>query len=264
MKIGISNRKVIVQEKNLIKKYNSLETIYPIIENRNCLNELEFEEIPTVPIFDLPIKSSKIICLARNYAAHAKEMGVEAKNLPKKPALFLKPSTSLIGSSENIIIPPQTQDVHHEVELAIIIGKKGKNIPVEEANNYIFGYTILLDITARDIQSIAKKEGMPWFPAKGFDSFAPIGPVIVTKDEIISPQNLDLELKVNGVTKQKGNTKDMIFKINEIISYCSSLITLEPGDIIATGTPEGVGSFTKGDIIEATIELIGTLKVGVL
>jgi 2-keto-4-pentenoate hydratase/2-oxohepta-3-ene-1,7-dioic acid hydratase in catechol pathway len=263
MKIGISNGSVVTLEEKIIKIYPSLSTVFPIITDRTCLNELEFNELNDLPPLELPIKSSKIICLAKNYAAHAKEMGVEPKDLPKNPSLFLKPASALIGPNENIIIPPQTQQVHHEVELAVIIGKEGKNIPLEDSLSYIFGYSILLDITARDIQSIAKKDGRPWFEAKGFDTFSPIGPVIVTSDEISNPQNLDLELKLNGVTKQRGNTKDMIFKIDQIINYCSSIVTLEPGDIIATGTPDGVGPFKKGDRILATIESIGTLKLGV-
>ncbi|MFX0051401.1 MAG: fumarylacetoacetate hydrolase family protein [Candidatus Hodarchaeota archaeon] len=263
MKIGISNGSVVTLEEKIIKIYPSLRNVFPIITDRTCLNELEFNELNDLPPFELPIKSSKIICLAKNYAAHAKEMGVEPKDLPVNPSLFLKPASALIGPNENIIIPPQTQQVHHEVELAVIIGKKGKNIPLEESMSYIFGYSILLDITARDIQSIAKRDGRPWFEAKGFDTFSPIGPLIVTTDEITNPQNLDLELKLNGVTKQRGNTKDMIFKIDQIINYCSSIVTLEPGDIIATGTPDGVGPFKKGDRIEATIESIGTLKLGV-
>lgn len=264
MKIGMSKGSVVTLEENIIKIYPRLGNIFPIINDRTCLNELEFNELSDLPPLELPIKSSKIICLAKNYAAHAKEMGVEPKDLPTNPSLFLKPTSALIGPDENIIIPPQTQQVHHEVELAVIIGRKGKNIPLEESMGHIFGYSILLDITARDIQSIAKKNGRPWFEAKGFDTFSPIGPLIVTVDEITNPQNLDLELKLNRETKQKGNTRDMIFKIDQIISYCSSIVTLEPGDIIATGTPDGVGPFTKGDRIVATIESIGKLELGVV
>jgi 2-keto-4-pentenoate hydratase/2-oxohepta-3-ene-1,7-dioic acid hydratase in catechol pathway len=264
VKIGISNGTIIIQENNVIKRYSGLETIYPLILDINILNKLKYDTLHSLPPLELPIRSSKIICLAKNYIAHAKEMGVKPKNLPSEPSLFLKPRTSLIGPSQKIVIPPQTQDVHHEVELAIIIGKKGKNLPKKSCFDHIFGYTILLDITARDIQSVAKQKGRPWFPAKGFDTFAPIGPLIVTKDEITSPHNLDLTLKVNGILKQEGNTRDMIFKIDEIIKYCSTLVTLEPGDIIATGTPEGVGPFKRGDNIEATIESIGTLRVGVI
>jgi 2-keto-4-pentenoate hydratase/2-oxohepta-3-ene-1,7-dioic acid hydratase in catechol pathway len=255
---------LITYEENNIRRYPSVNNVLTLIQDRSSLTHLEYEKLEKLPNLDLPIKSPKIICLAKNYAAHAREMGVEPKNLPKSPSLFLKPSSALSGPRENIVIPSQTQLVHHEVELAVVLGKKGKYIQLEKSMDYIFGYTILLDITARDIQSVAKKNGRPWFEAKGFDTFAPIGPMIVTVDEIPNPHDLKLKLKVNGEIKQKGNTKDMIFKIDQIISYCSSIVTLEPGDIIATGTPDGVGPFTKGDRIEASIEGIGHLSLGVV
>ncbi|MFX0016071.1 MAG: fumarylacetoacetate hydrolase family protein [Promethearchaeota archaeon] len=213
---------------------------------------------------EVPIQSSTIICLARNYLDHAKEMGIEPKNLPSNPVLFLKPKSALIGPGQNIVFPPQAKQVDHEVELAVVIGKKGKNISQEESLDFVFGYTILLDITARDIQALAKKKGHPWFPSKGFDTFSPIGPFIVTSDEIKDPHKLDIELRVNDQIKQKGNTRDMIFKIGQILSYCSTITTLHPGDLIATGTPAGVGPVKKGDKISATIESIGTLEVGVI
>lgn len=264
MKIGVHKGNIVIWENNIIKKFPSLGNIYPIIHDRSCLDQLEFDQLTKDPSLELPIESSKIICLAKNYPAHAKEMGVEPENLPPYPDLFLKPKTALIGPGENIIFPPQTQQLDHEVELAVIIGKKGKNIPIEESWDFVFGYTILLDITARDIQSLAKKYGRPWFPSKGFDTFSPIGPVVVTSDEINDPQNLNLKLEVNGQIKQRGNTRDMIFRIDRIISYCSSIVTLEPGDIIATGTPSGVGPIKRGDKIKAIIETIGTLEVGVI
>ncbi|MFW9855671.1 MAG: fumarylacetoacetate hydrolase family protein [Candidatus Thorarchaeota archaeon] len=218
-----------------------------------------------LPKLDLPqCFPSKIICLAKNYAEHAREMGVRPTDLPKQPSIFLKPPSALVGPGKNIVIPPQTQEVHHEVELAVVIGKRVKEIPVEAAMGAIFGYSILLDITARDLQSVAKQTGRPWFVSKGFDTFAPMGPFIVTTEEIKDPHDLDLELKVNGVTKQKGNTRDMIFKIEQILSYCSTITTLEPGDIIATGTPEGVGRFHRGDQLAATISSIGELRLGVV
>lgn len=255
---------IVIWENNLIKRYPSLKNIDPIIRDRECINQLGYEELLSVSSLELPIQSSKIICLAKNYPAHAKEMGVEPENLPPHPDLFLKPKSALIGPGDDIIFPPQVKQVDHEVELAIVIGKKGKNIPLKETFDFIFGYTILLDMTARDIQAVAKKRGRPWFPSKGFDTFSPIGPVIVTSDEIKDPQNLDLELKLNGKVKQKGNTGDMIFDIRQVISYCSSITTLELGDLIATGTPAGVGPVNKGDRISATVESIGTLEVGVI
>jgi 2-keto-4-pentenoate hydratase/2-oxohepta-3-ene-1,7-dioic acid hydratase in catechol pathway len=264
MRIGMNKGAIVIWENISIRRYPSLRNITPIIHDRTCIDQLKFEELDSTPTLEIPIQSSKIICLAKNYPAHAKEMGVEPKNLPSHPDLFLKPKSALIGPGENVIFPPQAQQVDHEVELAIVISKRGKNIPVEDSFEYIFGYTILLDMTARDIQALAKKKGRPWFPSKGFDSFSPIGPVIVTSDEINNPQNLDLELRVNDKLKQKGNTKDMIFSLEQILSYCSSITTLETGDLIATGTPAGVGPVQRGDKIRATIESIGTLEVGVI
>ncbi len=202
------------------------------------------------------IKPSKILCLGRNYAKHAEEMKSE---VPKEPVIFLKPPSSLVGPDSIILLPPQSKTVHHEVELAVVIGKGGKNIGVKEATSHVLGYTILLDITARDLQAEAKKKGLPWSVAKGFDTFAPIGPRIVPA-ESIDPRHLEIGLKVNGEIRQKGSTENMIFKVPEVISYISKIMTLEPGDIIATGTPEGVGEIKDGDVIEAWIEGIGVLR----
>jgi 2-keto-4-pentenoate hydratase/2-oxohepta-3-ene-1,7-dioic acid hydratase in catechol pathway len=205
------------------------------------------------------VKPSKIICLGRNYAEHAKELGHE---VPKEPVIFLKPPSALIGPNETIILPKKSKEVHHEVELAVIIGKKGKNIPKEKAMDYVLGYTVFMDITARDLQWEAKRKGLPWTLAKGFDTFAPIGPRIVPKEEL-DVSDLEIGLKVNGEVRQLSRTSKMIFTIDEIISYVSSIMTLEEGDIIATGTPEGVGALKDGDIVEAWIERIGILKENV-
>ena len=206
------------------------------------------------------VNPSKIICLGRNYAEHAKELGHEA---PKEPVIFLKPPSALIGPNQTIILPRKSREVHHEVELAVIVGKRGKDIPRERAMDYVLGYTIFMDITARDLQSEAKKKGLPWTVAKGFDTFAPIGPRIVPKEEL-DPSDLEIGLRVNGEVRQLSRTSKMIFKIPEIIEYISSIMTLEKGDIIATGTPEGVGPLRHGDIVEAWIEGIGVLKENVL
>jgi len=206
------------------------------------------------------VKPSKIICLGRNYAEHAKELGHE---IPKEPVIFLKPPSALIGPEETIILPRKSQRVDHEVELAVIIGKKGKNIPRAKAMDHVLGYTILMDLTARDIQWEAKEKGLPWTVAKGFDTFAPIGPRVVDKREL-DVNDLEIGLKVNGEVRQLSRTSKMIFKIDEIIEYVSSIMTLEKGDIIATGTPEGVGPLRHGDFVEAWIEGIGVLKEKVL
>ncbi len=268
MKFGMSKGSLISIDGNRINEFEQIVNILDIINNPSLLSQSESSQLESLPLLELPLKSpSKIICLAKNYVDHAKEMGVSSKDIPAlsvNPSLFLKPPSSLIGPGENIIIPPQCKKVHHEVELAIVIGKKGKHITVDKSYDYIFGYSIILDITARTIQSAAKKNGKPWFQSKGYDTFAPLGPLIADSKEIDDPQNLTLELKVNNEIKQKGNTRDMIFNIKEIISYVSTIVSLEPGDIIATGTPSGVGPLSKGDKVIATIESIGKLEVGVV
>jgi len=263
MKFGKSQGSIVIWEGQSIKEYPSMNTINPFILDQRLIDSETSFPLSEPSDLQLMLNPSKIICLAKNYSAHAVEMGVLPQELPKAPSLFLKPPSSLIGPSENIVIPPQTNEVHHEVELAVIIGKRGKNISLKDAYDYIFGYTILLDITARDLQSNAKKKGRPWLVAKGFDSFCPIGPVITTTDEVPNPQSLDIELFVNDELRQRGNTRDMLNKIDQIIHYCSSVLTLEPGDIIATWTPEGVGAFDRGDSLHASIEKLGSLKIGV-
>lgn len=203
------------------------------------------------------LRPTKIICLGRNYTKHAKEMKSE---VPEEPIIFLKPPSSLIGPGEKIILPKRSREVHHEVELAVIISHRGKGISREDAMDYVLGYTIFLDITARDLQNIARKKGLPWTLCKGFDTFAPVGPRIVPADEL-DPHNLEIGLKVNGEIRQESRTSEMIFKIPQIIEHISSVMTLEPGDIIATGTPEGVGKIEHGDVIDAWIEGIGELRV---
>ena len=263
MKIGMSEGSIVLWDDQEIKKYPTMHSILPFITDTLLVEKTGSIPLTEIPKLALPIVPPKIICLARNYSAHAEEMGIDPSKLPPFPPLFLKPSSSVIGPGEKIVIPRQTQDVHHEVELAIVIGKRGKSIARENVDEYIFGYTILLDITARDIQSKAKEKGHPWFVAKGFDTFCPIGPLIVTSDEIKDPHSLAIRLKVNDEIRQDGNTRDMIHKVDRIIEYCSSIITLEPGDIIATGTPEGVAKFDRGDLLQASIEKIGTLTIGV-
>lgn len=205
------------------------------------------------------IEIGKIVCLLRSYRAHAEEMD---SSTPEKPEFFLKPRSAIIHDGGEIIIPPESSDVHHEVELAIIIGKGGAKIPVEKAMGHVLGYAVLIDVTARDLQAKAKKAGKPWAAAKGFDTFAPISNG-VPASIITNPQNLAIWLIVNGEYRQKSCTGMMIYSISEIISHVSRIMSLEPGDIIATGTPEGVGQIVSGDIVEAGIEGIGTIKVRV-
>jgi 2-keto-4-pentenoate hydratase/2-oxohepta-3-ene-1,7-dioic acid hydratase in catechol pathway len=213
-----------------------------------------------------PIRN--IICVGKNYADHAKEIRETklatqgADMLPTAPVFFTKSAYSLIGNNEKIKISGVTEQADYEVELAVIIGREGRNIPPENAHEYIFGYSIINDITARDIQV---KHGQ-WFLGKSADTFCPFGPIIVTADEIPYPPTLDITCRVNGEVRQKSNTCNFIFGISEIISTLSKIFTLYPNDIIATGTPSGIGAamsppkFLKaGDIVECQIEKIGIL-----
>jgi acylpyruvate hydrolase len=213
--------------------------------------KLEYDGTP-VDLFP-----TKIVAVARNYRAHAEEMG---SPVPEELTIFLKPPSSLIGNNGTVILPKISQRVDYEVELAVIMEKSCKNVRAEEAYLYIMGYTVFVDVTARDIQAEAKKKGMSWAKSKGFDTFAPTGPRIVPRDAI-DPHNVNIWLKVNGNHKQQGNTKNMIFSVGELISHISTFMTLEPMDIIATGTPEGVGPLEDGDIVEAGIQGIGVLTV---
>ena len=201
----------------------------------------------------------KLVCLARTYKRHAEEMHT---NVTKDPLLFLKPASSVIFNGESIIIPSMSQCLHHEVELGIVIGKKCKNVSQQESLDYVLGYLIALDITARDIQTEAKKNGWPWSIAKGFDTFAPISEVVL-KEDLPNPNNIDISLKINGEIRQSSNTSHMVYSIERIIEFISHIMTLEPGDLIMTGTPEGVGEITKGDILEAGLSEICLLKVDV-
>ena len=203
-----------------------------------------------------PILPSKIVCLGWNYAKHVKER----KPAGGGPIIFLKPSTSVIGPDDSIILPKISKQVEHEIELGIVVGKKGKDISLDKADEYIAGYTIILDMTARDLQAEARKKGDPWDVCKGFDTFAPIGPGIVPKKYVPDAGRLALELKVNGKPRQKSNTSEMLMKPPEIVSYVSEYMTLEAGDVIASGTPEGVGLVKDGDVIESTIEKIGYMR----
>jgi len=206
------------------------------------------------------LKIGKLVCLARTYKKHAKEMNTETT---VDPLLFLKPASSIIFDGDSIVIPKSSKSIHHEVELGVVIGKKCKKINQENALDYVLGYCLALDITARDIQSEAKKNGWPWGIAKGFDTFAPISKVVL-KEKVPDPNNLDICLKVNGEVKQKSNTKNMVFSIPKIIEFISGIMTLQPGDLIMTGTPEGVGEIKSKDKLEAELGDICTLNVNVV
>lgn len=214
----------------------------------------------TIPGLDPELTINTIFCIGRNYSEHAKELKNE---VPDRPMVFLKPVSSIIFDGGSIILPPQSREVHHEVELVAAIGKGGKNIHAEEALQHIAGYGIGIDVTARDLQQEAKKRSHPWTVAKGFDTFAPISNFI-TADAIDDPQNIDLKLHVNGEVRQTGNTREMIFPVAELVAYLSTIFTLTPGDLIFTGTPSGVSPVKKGDQINATLQNnLATLNIRV-
>ncbi len=196
-----------------------------------------------------PCLPSKIVAIGLNYRDHAEEVKLE---IPKEPILFLKPSTSVIGPGEAIVYPRMSKRVDYEAELAIVIRKKAKAVPEEKAADYILGYTCLNDVTARDLQP---KTGQ-WTLSKSFDTFAPIGPWIVTD---IDPHQLEISTYLNGVRKQHSNTRHLIFSPEKLVSFISEVMTLLPGDVIATGTPSGIGRMAVGDRVEVVIEGIGTL-----
>ena len=198
----------------------------------------------------------KIIALGLNYASHASEAGRES---PEEPVIFCKAPTSVIGPEDKVVINPEIGRVDPEVELAVIINREAKSVSRDKAGDYIAGYTVLNDVSARDMQSDDFELRNPWFRSKSLDTFCPMGPCVVLTDEISPLDELDLELKVNGETRQKSNTKQLIFKIPELIEYISGMITLEPGDVISTGTPEGIAPIVPGDVVEAVVEKIGTL-----
>jgi 2-keto-4-pentenoate hydratase/2-oxohepta-3-ene-1,7-dioic acid hydratase in catechol pathway len=192
---------------------------------------------------------SKVIGIGRNYAAHAAEMGGE---VPDEPLMFMKPNTSVCGPGDPIFYPRQTENLHFEGELAVVIGRICRDVPKEKAADVIFGYTVGNDVTARDLQ---RKDGQ-FTRAKGFDSFCPLGPWIETE---LSTEALTLETRLNGDLMQEGNTHDLIFDVPTLVAHVSSVMTLLPGDVILTGTPEGVGPMHVGDEVDVTIAGIGTL-----
>ncbi len=197
-----------------------------------------------------PVTPSKIICVGRNYPAHAKEHDAE---VPEVPLLFLKPPSSVIGPGQTILIPPQSQQVEHEAELAVVIGKRGRWISTSEALDHVLGYTIAIDVTARDLQF---RDGQ-WTRGKGFDTFCPLGPWIETD---FDPTDALITCHVNGEMRQMASTQEMVFRVNQLISFASSIMTLEPGDVLLTGTPAGVSPLSPGDVVEASIDGLGTLK----
>jgi len=212
------------------------------------------------PLSPIQRPARNIFCVGRNYAEHAKERGAE---IPTVPVFFTKVCTAVVGPEAGVVCWPVTQNLDYEVELAVVIGKRGRDIPRTKAYEYVFGYTILNDVTARDLQ----KKHTQWFKGKSLDTFAPLGPWIVHKSALPDPHALRIALRVNGEIRQEATTGDMIFRIDDLIETLSAGMTLEPGDIIGTGTPSGVAAgfvppqwLNVGDIVEAEIERIGVLR----
>jgi len=205
------------------------------------------------PIF----RPGKIVCLGRNYEAHARESGAP---IPDEPIIFPKASSAVIGPGEPIIHHKICKRVDHEVELAVVIGEPAWRTSKEDALKKVFGYTVVNDVSAREMQKKDIASGKPWFRSKSLDTFCPMGPRIVTADEIKDPQDLQLECRVNKEVRQRGNTRDMIFGVDRLVEFISMHMTLEPGDIISTGTPEGIAPIVPGDVVECEVEGVGILS----
>ena len=207
-----------------------------------------------VPLADVqllaPVEPSKVVCVGRNYRAHAKELGNE---VPAAPLLFLKPPSSVVGPQEAIRCPEQSKEVHHEAELGVVVGRMLSRASAVDAKLAIFGYTCLNDVTARDIQ----REEKQFTRAKGFDTFCPVGPVVETA---LDPMDVSVVCRLNGAEKQRGQTRDMVFDPFALLSFISQVMTLWPGDVVATGTPEGVAAMKRGDWVEVEISGIGVLR----
>ena len=214
----------------------------------------------TLPIIDskqqFPIR--RVYCVGRNYAAHTREMGGNPEREP--PCFFTKPADAIVAEGGPIDYPPKTRNLHHEVELVVAIGKQGSKIAKESALDYVFGYAVGIDLTRRDLQSAAKKSGMPWDSSKAFDQSAPCS-AIVTAEHIGHPKSAAIRLDVNGKLRQEANIADMIWSVGEIVAELSTLFTLKAGDLIFTGTPEGVDAVAQDDVINCCIDGVGTLTV---
>lgn len=215
-------------------------------EYRRLVADIPVQSVKILP----PVVPSKIIGVGRNFAEHAKEHGVE---IPEIPLIFLKPPSTVIGPDETIEIPPQSKLVEHEAELAVVIGKTGRWISPEDAQSHILGYTIANDVTARDLQ----RRDDQWTRSKGFDTFCPLGPWIETD---LDASDTVISCRVNSIVRQMASTREMVFSVNQLIAFISSVMTLSPGDVVLTGTPAGVGQLEAGNIVEISIEGIGVLK----
>ncbi len=218
----------------------------PLGEFRRLDVEFPLEAVRLLP----PVLPGKIIGIGRNYFEHAREHGVE---VPEVPLLFLKPPSAIIGPGDPILLPPQSARVEHEAELAVVIGRRARWVSADQAQHFVLGYTIANDVTARDLQ---RRDGQ-WTRGKGFDTFCPIGPWIDTNCD---PADLLINCRVNGELRQMASTREMVFTVQQLIAFITSVMTLEPGDIILTGTPAGTGPIEAGDLVSITIEGLGELE----
>jgi len=242
----------------IIELVAGAETITATTDNAFSIGAKGFEvrKISPAPLRDAallaPIQPSKIVCVGRNYREHAAELGHE---VPKEPLIFLKPPSALLNPGQKIIRPKISSRVDHEGELGVVIRKLCRNLrDDEDVRDYILGYTCVNDVTARDLQN---KDGQ-WTRAKGFDTFCPVGPLVC--DEIDPWAGVQVETRVNGAVRQNGNTRDFIFPLDIVMRHIAQVMTLLPGDLIATGTPSGVGPLLAGDVVEVTVQGVGTLR----
>ncbi|MBA4352538.1 MAG: 5-carboxymethyl-2-hydroxymuconate isomerase [Rhodobacter sp.] len=222
--------------------------------------------IPAPPVPAIPVSGGgafpvrRVYCIGRNYAAHAVEMGHDPD---REPPFFFQKNPNNLDASGNFPYPPHSSDVHHEVELLVALKSGGTNIPLDQALSHVFGYGVCLDMTRRDLQGEAKKMGRPWEIGKAFELSGPVGPVLPVA-EVGHPDQGRVALSVNGALRQEGDLNQMIWKVPEMISYLSEYFELQAGDVIMAGTPSGVGAVVRGDVMEAVIEGVGTLKVKVV
>jgi 2-keto-4-pentenoate hydratase/2-oxohepta-3-ene-1,7-dioic acid hydratase in catechol pathway len=235
--------------------FEDIKEVISTVKNLRSLDDLKIK----APIqFDVPIaRPQKIICLGRNYRKHAEEF---KHDIPQEPIIFAKMPSALLPHEGTIVLPRKIGRVDHEGELAVVLGKQGKNIAESKAYEFIAGYTALNDVTARALQIQDIENKLPWMRTKSCDTFCPIGPYLIPAGAISNPHQLNITVKVNGEIRQHSNTSQLMFKIPEIIQFISKYMTLSPGDIIATGTPEGVSELHNGDVVSVEIEEIGLLE----
>jgi len=265
--VRVGNKVVDLKTINAAAPNTLIETLKQQPDLLKNLDVSKLQDVSGVPLDNVtllpPVSGSdKVVCIGMNYKDHCEEQNVP---VPKEPIFFSKFSSCLVGPQDPIPYPEVTKELDYEVELAVVIGKKGKNIQSSNVMDHVLGYTVAHDVSARDWQ--LKRNGGQWLIGKTMDAFSPIGPEIVTKDEIPDPHKLAIKCRVNGVTKQDSNTNQIVHRVEKCVEMLSSFVTLLPGDIILTGTPPGVGVFAnppfflkKGDVVECEIENIGVIR----